>query len=304
MSDWIDALSRLAAAAEPCILVTLAEAKGSTPREAGVKMVVTADGAFGSIGGGNLEYQALGAARALLANPDGARSELKRFALGASLGQCCGGHASVLFEPMPAAAIEPWLARLRTLQEAGEAAVLVTAIAGRGETKLVVSADRVAGGLGDPGRDAAATKIARAMLERRQSGSSIEALAQGCSLLFEPLGAARPQVVLFGAGHVGKALVRILAELPWQITWVDGRAEQFPDALPANVTVDWTAAPERAVGRAPPDAIFLVMTHSHALDLKLCEKILAARRFLLLRPDRLGDQAGEVHPALQAAGHP
>jgi xanthine dehydrogenase accessory factor len=168
---------------------------------------------------------------------------------------------------------------VRAIQQAGGAAVLVTALAAQDGTKLVVSEDRMIGTLGDPERDEQATKLARAMLERRQDTSLIQALADGCSVFFEPLGADRPQVVLFGAGHVGKALVRILAELPWRITWVDGRPGQFPDVLPANVTVDCTAAPERAVDRAPPDAAFLVMTHSHALDLKICEKVLQRNDF-------------------------
>ncbi|MGH6913625.1 MAG: xanthine dehydrogenase accessory protein XdhC, partial [Geminicoccales bacterium] len=86
-------------------------------------------------------------------------------------------------------------------------------------------------------------------------------------------------VVLFGAGHVGKALVRVLGELPCRITWIDSRAEQFPSAVPPNVVVDCTETPQYAVDRAPAGAAFLVMTHNHALDLKLCETILQRRDF-------------------------
>ena len=64
--EWLPVLTRLTEAAEPCVLITVTEAKGSTPREAGVKMVATAKEQFGTIGGGNLEFQALEAARALL----------------------------------------------------------------------------------------------------------------------------------------------------------------------------------------------------------------------------------------------
>ena len=52
---------------QPAVLVTVLRAKGSTPREAGAKMVVSADGLAGTIGGGNLEYQCEAAARGLLA---------------------------------------------------------------------------------------------------------------------------------------------------------------------------------------------------------------------------------------------
>jgi xanthine dehydrogenase accessory factor len=78
---------------------------------------------------------------------------------------------------------------------------------------------------------------------------------------------------------VGKALVRVLGELPCRVTWVDARAEQFPKDLPTNVTVECTDLPQYAVERAPADASFLVMTHSHALDFTLCEKILRRADF-------------------------
>ena len=99
-------------------------------------------------------------------------------------------------------------------------------------------------------------------------------------MLFEPIRPAGLHVVLFGAGHVGKALVRMLGELPCRVTWVDSRAEQFPRDLPPNVTIECTEAPQYAVDRAPSRAAFLVMTHSHALDLTLCEKILRRDDFL------------------------
>ena len=85
--------------------------------------------------------------------------------------------------------------------------------------------------------------------------------------------------MLFGAGHVGKALVRMLGELPCRITWVDSRAEQFPRDPPPNVTIECAETPQYAVDRAPARAAFLVMTHSHALDLTLCERILRRNDF-------------------------
>ena len=96
----------------------------------------------------------------------------------------------------------------------------------------------------------------------------------GTALLLEPIRPDGLHVVLFGAGHVGKALVRILGELPCRVTWIDSRAEQFPGEVPANVAVECTETPQYAVDRAPPGAAFLVMTHNHALDLRLCENIL------------------------------
>ena len=97
MTDWLDALHDLRQAGTPAVLVTLLAARGSTPREAGCKMVVTAEATFGTIGGGNLEFRSIAAARDLLRDA-GAGPVLREYPLGPALGQCCGGHATVLLE--------------------------------------------------------------------------------------------------------------------------------------------------------------------------------------------------------------
>lgn len=97
--NWISALAELQRSGEPCVLVTIIEERGSTPRNAGSKMVVSAERLYDTIGGGHLEYRAQAIAREMLA----ARTQdtrLERFSLGASLGQCCGGATVLLFEPM------------------------------------------------------------------------------------------------------------------------------------------------------------------------------------------------------------
>lgn len=91
---------------------------------------------------------------------------------------------------------------------------------------------------------------------------------------------ARPlHVVLFGAGHVGHALVTLLGALPCVVEWVDTRDECFPDETPANVQVEATDTPEAVIDAAPPGSCFLVMTHNHALDLALAERIMRRRDF-------------------------
>jgi xanthine dehydrogenase accessory factor len=277
MINWLQIVNRRGGCRTPCVLVTLAETRGSVPREAGTKMVVTADTAFGTIGGGQLEYEALGVARELLKSA-AVGAELRCFGLGPSLGQCCGGTARVLFEPMSGQE-EPWQGALRDLIERGEPAVLVTALARSLARKLVVSRNDAVGDLGDPRGQAAAVAAARALLEVPGSGVRFEEGEDGTARLLEPIRADALHVVLFGAGHVGKALVRILGELPCRVTWIDSRAEQFPSEMPANVVIDRTETPQHAVGRAPPGAAFLVMTHNHALDLRLCEKILERNDF-------------------------
>lgn len=103
--DWLDLTAECRARGEGVVLVTVAAVKGSAPREAGAKMAVSATLAAGSIGGGHLEHEAMAAARALLA--EGAETpQLRDYPLGPSLGQCCGGHVTLLYEPLPAPALQ------------------------------------------------------------------------------------------------------------------------------------------------------------------------------------------------------
>ena len=79
---------------------------------------------------------------------------------------------------------------------------------------------------------------------------------------------------LFGAGHVGQALVDVLAGVDCDITWIDSREQQFPERVPANARVEFSEAPQEEVAAAPANAFYLVMTHSHALDFAIVERIL------------------------------
>ncbi|WP_075181735.1 xanthine dehydrogenase accessory protein XdhC [Pantoea sp. 1.19] len=96
---WIAILATLRDRRQSCVLITVLQHRGSVPRDSGTKMVVTADAQYLTIGGGHLEYQCIARARAMLA--EGTAQPLsERFPLGARLGQCCGGMAEVLFEPL------------------------------------------------------------------------------------------------------------------------------------------------------------------------------------------------------------
>ena len=99
MSVWLDALTALNRAGEPAVLVTVLRAQGSDPREAGCKMVVGREATFDTIGGGNLEFQCIAEARAQLSGRSWA-PVTRDFPLGPALGQCCGGHVTILFEPI------------------------------------------------------------------------------------------------------------------------------------------------------------------------------------------------------------
>lgn len=184
--SWISALADLQQQGEACVLVTIIEERGSTPRNAGSKMVVTAERIFETIGGGHLEYKAMELAREMLASRS-QDTRLERFSLGASLGQCCGG-ATVL--------------------------------------------------------------------------------------LFEPMGQPQAQIAVFGAGHVGRALVPLLASLPCKVRWIDSRENEFPKHIPAGVQKIVNDEVVDEVENMPPGSYYIVMTHNHQLDLELTAAIL------------------------------
>ncbi|WP_277811519.1 xanthine dehydrogenase accessory protein XdhC [Chromohalobacter canadensis] len=99
---WHSALHRLQDEAAPHVLISVVGAEGSTPREPGAKMVVTADACHDTLGGGRFEYQAIACAREMLAastrGEQATTPRLEAFPLGGRSGQCCGGHVSLLFE--------------------------------------------------------------------------------------------------------------------------------------------------------------------------------------------------------------
>lgn len=192
--SWLSAAFEHAQAGTPFVLVTLARVRGHAPRGAGSKMVVTEGGAYGSVGGGNLEATAVERARQLL----GARArepELLTLPLGPQGGehgvQCCGGEVTLLLEPQYP---------------------------------------------------------------------------------------ARPVVALFGAGHVGWALVQVLGTLPLDLHLVDSRegalARPLPSPLTASVTRHHAPVPESVLDALPPGTHLLILTHDHAEDLAVLERAL------------------------------
>ncbi len=267
------ALDALARCGQPCVVVCVAALSGSGPREAGAKMVVTREATIGTIGGGHLEFEAIAIARGLLVS--GGPAQLRRFALGATLGQCCGGAVQLLFEPVvPGAA---WLAAVSDAARDARPCVIVTAVhEGSAATKAVVREEQVLGTLGAPALDAAATRIARAMLAEGGGARLVHVAGdeRACDCLFDPIVPPEWSIVVFGAGHVGQALVRALADLPCAIRWVDTREAVFPKQIPGNATVSATDCALAEVDSAPAGAHFVVMTHSHALDQEIAERIL------------------------------
>ncbi|MGJ9417890.1 xanthine dehydrogenase accessory protein XdhC [Massilia sp. CMS3.1] len=278
MDDWLQAALRA-----PAVLVTVAIVEGSVPREPGAKMLVTADGFAGTIGGGHLEHRAIDIARIML--KEGGAPKLERFALGPSLGQCCGGIAHLAFEVAERdqmvlldARRKVDTIRVLALDDASNAPTSVERVGGKPAhaTWALFGADgiQLAGGPVPPFDPTLGTHVFHDEPGRRWLADAILA--------------PRAHVMLFGAGHVGAAIVRALADLPCRVTWVDEREDLFPLDLPSNVTIEATDTPEALVEQAAPGTPFLVMTHSHALDLRLSIAILsrpAANWFGLIGSD-------------------
>ena len=92
--------------------------------------------------------------------------------------------------------------------------------------------------------------------------------------LVEPFVPSSFAIAVFGAGHVGSALIGTLANLDVDLRWIDSRADAFPPALPANAQAIRSTVPEREVQALPPRTYYLVMTHSHAMDYEICRAVL------------------------------
>jgi xanthine dehydrogenase accessory factor len=226
-------LADLLAKHDPAALITVHEVKGSAPREVGAHMVVRPDGAFhGTIGGGQLEFRMLGIAREMLREGRGPARIVDQ-ALGPDLGQCCGGRVKILIETFDRRDLED----IKPLVDAEAHGVF--------EVECRLDGGRVIRDLSSAVGDDKAT------------------------LWREAHGEARTPVLIFGAGHVGRALALALAPLPFAVRWLDDRDDAFPSHLPANVTAVRMRDPEAEIAQADPRSLILVMTHDHPLDLAI-----------------------------------
>jgi xanthine dehydrogenase accessory factor len=272
---WTDALARVLAREGRAVLVSIANAAGSTPRDSGARMIVGASVLEGSIGGGHLEFEATGIARKALRDRAPPAVWIVRFPLAARLGQCCGGVATLAFATIEVPA-GGWL---RTAQAHAQAAMPFAVVSALGEHRgasgrLIVTSSDAVGTLDEASLDDAAVAAARARLASDVRGAAVVNLAKGASLLIE---IERPDpfpILVFGNGHVGRALVRVLSVLDARIRWIDERESDFPEAVPANTEIVVTDTPTDEIERAPFGAFVVVMTHSHALDFDLIEAAL------------------------------
>ncbi|MFN5998352.1 MAG: xanthine dehydrogenase accessory protein XdhC [Paracoccaceae bacterium] len=190
---------------------------------------------------------------------------VERVALGPSLGQCCGG------------AVVLWTEVFEVVPEG------VAGVVARGTGDMPLAVKRV---------------LAAA---RGQGVRPAPGLVAGW--LVEPVAEAERQVWIWGAGHVGRALVSVLAPLPGiAVTWVDVAVERFPEVLPEGVTVVPASDPALVADHAPMGAEHLVLTYSHALDLELCHRLLQ-RGFRSCGLIGSATKWGRFRSRLKALGH-
>lgn len=262
--DWPLALQR-ALEREPIIVrIVLAAVRGSAPREPGAVMLVGREIHEGTIGGGALEWQALSVAHSMLTDAE-PPVRLQRLVLGSALAQCCGGTVQLWIERHTRAQLE-WLATATRAARHGPA-LLSSALTPGGVERAVLTVAEAARCADQEALAVLLGPAARACVQLPREGA-------GHVRLLERLDDALPPLWLFGAGHVGQALARILMELPLQLTWIDSRAGVFPTLPTRAVRVLQVADPVQCVASAPALTRFLVLTHSHPLDYALCRAIL------------------------------
>ena len=196
MNDWASRALEAIERGEPAALVSVLAIEGSAPREAGARMLVTETASVGSIGGGNLEFQAIIQARKSLARSPG-DWRIQDYPLGPFLQQCCGGRVRVLIE----------------LLEPGQAGWIAAA--------------------SGPGRHHLETTLGEGRLERRLVDApeitpigARGAIPVAGERMLEVFGTPLTPLLLFGAGHVGRAIARILEGLPFALVWHDEREGQ------------------------------------------------------------------------------
>lgn len=275
MHNWIDTLCDIVNESGTACLVSVAKIRGSAPRDAGARMVVTPNGIVGTIGGGQLEYQCTRLAVERLAGAVtmknvGMLNTVRTFPLGTNCGQCCGGVVEVHFENISVADAGS-LHELKRLRDQQQEFVAVSGPRGRA---LVVDGIITNFGL-SASRLETAARIAQEMCDRAQHIRCLH--DSGEVYLFERIAVSNFNLAIFGAGHVGSAVVATLAVLDSRIRWIDSRTNVLPENVPTNVLAIESDAVASEVAAMPPASYFLIMTHSHALDLEICDQVLRRR---------------------------
>ena len=214
---------------------------GSAPRDEGTTMLIWDSGQFGTIGGGELEYQVTRLAKKIIIDNKGSR--IKKFSLGPDMGQCCGGAVELLIEILD-------------------------------ETKVkFISVDD--GFFARPVfKDEKSLNVQALIKSYRNKSVPIKTSFKD-GWLFEPVTKEKELIWIYGAGHVGTAIANILSKLSqFSVTCIDTSQDRYPDNFPKTVEKLITKNPAQIVQYAPSETHHLILTYSHALDLEICHQLL------------------------------
>ena len=271
--NWVEMAMVMIARDGAVVRASLAEIKGSAPREAGAMMLITPSQIWQSIGGGALEYDMMRRARTMIDTamieeaPPAWTRQIIKLVLGPDMGQCCGGQVRVLLEYFGPNDV-PVLAGLAA------ASRLVHPLAGNAPLKAA---------------------------DGRPDGPSDGMLADG-SAVIAPVALTGHPVFLYGAGHIGRALVPQLLALDCDLHWIDVADDRFPERVPDGARRVMAADPTVIAAHAPSNAIHLVITHDHALDEAICHRILTGSGFARLGLIGSATKAARFRSRLGKAG--
>lgn len=276
-SGWLAAALGMIESHGVVVRASLIEVRGSAPREPGAAMLITANDIVGTIGGGSLEFKVMATARKLMMDySDGDASsaswqrQLIKAALGPDMGQCCGGQVRVLLERFG-------LAEFDDLQALA---------AGRTENMTLQILHPLASG-------PPLTIVPHGMAT---------GLSSDKASFIAPLAEPKAPVFLYGAGHVGRALVGHLVALELDVHWVDVASERFPSERPSCARRIIATDPATIAKHAPAGAIHLVITHDHALDEAICFQLLRDDQFARLGLIGSSTKAARFRSRLAKAG--
>ena len=182
-----------------------------------------------------------------------------------------------------------WLAAASALEEQGKSYVIVTMLSVKGSaprengTKMIVTSDEIINSIGGGTLEMTAIEQGKKMIDQ-EIHHHIEdyplgtKLGQCCggrvTLVYEYFANNTLPVAVFGAGHVARALVSLLAQLPVKVHWIDRRENEFPEIIPSNVSKVVTDDEVNAINALPNQSYILVMTHLHSLDFDIIEAAL------------------------------
>ena len=249
------------------VLVTVARVRGSCPREVGAQMLVFPDQTEGTIGGGNFEYSAIDLAREILSDCDD-NAIIQDYPLGPALGQCCGGVVTLLFEPLNEALLQHFK---QTVAMAFHGNGSISIVDLQAPNQRMLQALDIVPVMLPVDVAAMGEKILRNTGEACQT----IILNDNKKYLVQVVRHRRTALYIYGAGHVGRALVNAILPLDFDIHWIDMRAEEFPlNVAELPLAQHVTDDPLEIARRSQSGAFHLILTHNHQIDFDICEILL------------------------------